>query len=43
MIKIINTVFFTSYMKAVKGINPKSSHYKGKKLFFCFFDVVSIR
>ena len=29
-------------MKVVKRVNPKSSHHKEKKIFFYFFNIVSI-
>lgn len=42
MIQIINTAFFTLPMKAVKGVNPKSSYHKGERNLFFYFCHVSI-
>ena len=33
MITIVNTAVLV-YLKVVKRVNPKSSHHKGKNIFF---------
>ena len=41
MMNVIN-IAVCYILKAVKKVNPKSSHHQKKKIFFYFFDVVSI-